>query len=204
MPDQRIQYLCVLDFEATCDSRRPFTPQEIIEFPVVVMDATEPDLPIVAEFHSYVKPLVHPTLTAFCTQLTGIEQSTVDAAPTFPQVYTAFLDFISTYNLTSSNALIITCGDWDLKTMLPSQLVTTPIPAPVTPLLTSWANIKEPFKAKYRGMTYGMKSMLNTLGLELEGRHHSGIDDSRNIAKIVRCMVAGGWVPAPTRRLRFR
>ena len=29
-----------------------------------------------------------------------------------------------------------------------------------------------------------MKEMLDYLGLELDGRHHSGIDDSLNIAKI--------------------
>jgi len=33
---------------------------------------------------------------------------------------------------------------------------------------------------------YGMKSMLSDLKLALDGRHHSGIDDSRNIAKILR------------------
>ena len=33
-----------------------------------------------------------------------------------------------------------------------------------------------------------MKTMLRDLHLELEGRHHSGIDDSRNIAKILRTL----------------
>src|SRR5689334_525374 len=35
-------------------------------------------------FHCYVRPQVHPKLTAFCTQLTGITQETVDkgAQPT--------------------------------------------------------------------------------------------------------------------------
>jgi len=30
-----------------------------------------------------------------------------------------------------------------------------------------------------------MAGMLNILGMKLDGRHHSGIDDCRNIAKIV-------------------
>lgn len=30
-----------------------------------------------------------------------------------------------------------------------------------------------------------MQSMLNDQKLELTGKHHSGIDDSRNIAKII-------------------
>ena len=35
---------------------------------------------------------------------------------------------------------------------------------------------------------HSMKTMLRDLHLELEGRHHSGIDDSRNIAKILRTL----------------
>jgi len=32
----------------------------------------------------------------------------------------------------------------------------------------------------------GMAGMLSSLGLTLEGRHHSGIDDCRNIARIAK------------------
>jgi inhibitor of KinA sporulation pathway (predicted exonuclease) len=32
-----------------------------------------------------------------------------------------------------------------------------------------------------------MPDMLSLLGLELEGKHHSGIDDARNLA---RCVIA--------------
>ncbi len=31
-----------------------------------------------------------------------------------------------------------------------------------------------------------MKSMLKDLQLELDGKHHSGIDDSKNITKILK------------------
>ena len=38
----------------------------------------------------------------------------------------------------------------------------------------------------------GMPDMLKTCGLELIGKHHSGIDDSRNIAACaIRCIEAG-------------
>jgi hypothetical protein len=41
----------------------------------------------------------------------------------------------------------------------------------------------------------GMAGMLESLGLKLEGRHHSGIDDSNNIARIVTKLVGNGWNP---------
>ena len=38
----------------------------------------------------------------------------------------------------------------------------------------------------------GMPSMLNLCGLELEGKHHSGIDDARNIARcVLMCLEEG-------------
>jgi len=33
---------------------------------------------VVAEFQTYVKPVIHPQLTPFCTELTGITQDKVD------------------------------------------------------------------------------------------------------------------------------
>ena len=32
-----IQYMAVLDFEATCDNRKKFKTQEVIEFPTVLL-----------------------------------------------------------------------------------------------------------------------------------------------------------------------
>jgi ERI1 exoribonuclease 3 len=38
-----------------------------------------------------------------------------------------------------------------------------------------------------------MESMLEELELELEGRHHSGIDDSKNIARCVLSLLNIGF-----------
>lgn len=59
------------------------------------------------------------------------------------------------------------------------------------PYLRKFLNIKELFppppgwkgKGKYRAR--GMTDMLDVLDLDLEGRHHSGIDDTLNIGKVV-------------------
>lgn len=45
---------------------------EIIEFPTVLIDAAS--LEVIDEFRVYVRPVRNPTLTPFCTSLTGIEQ----------------------------------------------------------------------------------------------------------------------------------
>ena len=69
-------YICVYDFECQCNETKT-TNNEIIEFPVVIIDVKT--MKIKGEFHTYVKPVLDPVLTAFCTELTGITQSQVDS-----------------------------------------------------------------------------------------------------------------------------
>jgi len=69
----RLRYLLVLDFEASCgESGFPRDQMEIIEFPTIVYDLQEKKE--VGRFHEYVKPVIRPQLTEFCTKLTGITQ----------------------------------------------------------------------------------------------------------------------------------
>ena len=74
----KLRYLLVLDFEATCGEKGfPQDQVEIIEFPTIVYDLHEKKE--VERFHEYVRPVIQPQLTEFCTQLTGITQ--VSSAP---------------------------------------------------------------------------------------------------------------------------
>lgn len=43
-----------------------------VEFPAVLLNTSTGD--IESEFHTYVQPQEHPTLSEFCTELTGITQ----------------------------------------------------------------------------------------------------------------------------------
>jgi ERI1 exoribonuclease 3 len=102
---------------------------------------------------------------------------------------------------------LVVLGDWDLKTMLPVQLAREAAgavhPGDISDMslsqpLQRWINIKKGFARHYklkdrRGK--GMAGMLSYLSMELEGRHHSGIDDCRNILRIVMRMKEDGWVP---------
>ncbi|KZP31261.1 exonuclease RNase T and DNA polymerase III [Athelia psychrophila] len=198
----RLEYLLVLDFEATCGGKYPKGEFEIIEFPTLLYNLSKNS--VQAQFHEYVKPIGHPALTEFCTELTGIEQATVDAADPFPVVWTRFQEWLQSVGALDKPAdfAFVTCGDWDLKTMLPAQLAytnkmqagfsqTTPLP------LDCWINIKHSFASHYQlpGRGHGMKGMLKHQKLALEGRHHSGIDDCKNIARIVTKMRKQKWVP---------
>ncbi len=90
-------YLCVLDFEATCwDSGENKDQMEIIEFPSVLykINETKNTSEFVSEFAKYVKPTTNPTLSKFCTELTGITQKQVGSADTIDKVYKAHTEWI--------------------------------------------------------------------------------------------------------------
>lgn len=185
-----IKYYVVLDFEATCDNKNAPKPQEVIEFPSVLVDANS--LTVIDSWREYVKPHYHPTLTDFCTELTGIEQSSIDPAKEFPQVLLNHQNWLTSHNLDLNENtkdktwIFVSCGDWDLGTMFPTQLDACNPPIKHVPeCYRRWINIKKPFSQRLNRPAAGMAGMLNSLGLVLEGRHHSGIDDCKNIAKIV-------------------
>jgi inhibitor of KinA sporulation pathway (predicted exonuclease) len=188
-------HLIVLDFEAQCRDRPEPTPrpQEIVEFPCVVVDIKK--RAIVDEFHTFVKPTVHAQIFPFTTQLTGVTQENVDGGVEIDEAMSRADAFIAKYDTDTDEshfrALIVTCGHWDLRTALPNECKFKKLTIPRA--FRSWCNIKILFQARY-GLPkqLGMDGMLRQLKMALVGRHHSGIDDARNIARIAIRMLEDG------------
>lgn len=192
---QVYDYIFVLDFEATCCNTDSEFTNEIIEFPIVVVDVKTGK--IIAEFQEYVRPTVNPTLTDFCTSLTGIQQETVDKADTFEVVYERAYGFCQHFHEQRGNpqTVFLTCGNWDLQKMLPNQVNLCKDKMPRIPnFFQKWINVKVPFREIERKKRGGMTTMLKALNLPLVGRHHSGLDDSRNIAAIVAELIKRGVI----------
>ena len=186
------KYLAVLDFEATCWKNR--NEHEIIEFPTVIIDIE--NKMIIDRFQVFVKPVKEPILSPFCTELTGIQQSWVDQGATLQDALEQHAKFMSKYE----NSIIVTCGDWDLNVMLPKDLACKNISPGNASFYKTWINIKKVFAERYslRRRQMGMVGMLHILKMEVEGRHHSGIDDCTNIARIAVKLLEAGWDPVPT------
>jgi len=179
-----VDCFAVLDFEATCGSKAgEFEPQEVIELPIVLVCPQK--RVVVAEFRTYVRPLFRPELTEFCTELTGIRQSQVDEAPAWPEAFAQAQAWLDAHLAAEGfrHCVFVTCGDWDLQTMLVNQCALSQQRIPDR--FREWLNIKSLFRNITHKRGGSMKMMLNELGLPLHGRHHSGLDDSRNIASIL-------------------
>lgn len=162
MSESKLKYLIILDFEATCSQSPtfPLKDQEIIEFPALLYSLRHNTLVEELDdphehpptFHEYVRPVLQPKLTEFCTELTGIEQETVDAAVPFPAVWERHLNWLKGVGALDdpSSFAYLTCGDWDMATALPKELAR--IPGVEIPALCSKSrvvNVKKPFSMHY-------------------------------------------------------
>lgn len=188
-------YICVLDFEATCwddnsIENKDKSKVEIIEFPSILYKLENNKLEKISEFHEYVKPTINPKLSDFCTKFTGITQETVDKSSTFAGVFNRHYKWLTT-NVSDLNKLtFLTCGAWDLKIQLPRELNNKKLKNKEA--YTYFINIKDEFEYIYKTKAYGMDSMLKYLKMSLDGMHHSGYWDTRNISKILIKMVSDG------------
>ncbi len=162
--------IIILDLEATCSEKKDIE-NEIIEIGAVkIIDGK-----VVDTFDAFVKPVLNPVLTDFCKELTTIRQEDVDNAKGFKEVFADFMSWIGT-----SDFEYMSWGFYDRKQFEHD--------CRMHKIDTSWTanhtNIKLMFADKTKMRPCGMDKALRLLHIPLEGTHHRGIDDAKNIAKI--------------------
>lgn len=182
------QKLLIVDLEATCwgNQQAPDgAPQsihnmEIIELGCVLASRRGE----VLDARSFlVRPTRNPLLSDFCTELTSITQSMVDAAPVFPEV-------VQTMNLwlgdLSSEFVWCSWGNYDrLHLEAQSQL------DGAQPAMLAYPHLN--LKRIWRRTTgqkkkNGLAHALAFHELAFVGAHHRGIDDARNISRLLPFM----------------
>lgn len=182
--EQKFEYLLVIDFEATCKKNEVLKPQEIIEFPCLAVSTHGWKLTDI--FHEYIKPRAHPMLTPFCTELTGIIQEMVDNQPCFPDIFIKFHKWLADggYFDRPDKSAFVTCGNWDLKIMLPNQCKLDSIELPRE--FKQWIDLKHIVCKTIGYYPKSLKDMLTRLNVPVRGRLHSGINDVENMVSIIR------------------
>ncbi|MGO4100253.1 exonuclease domain-containing protein [Pseudomonas sp. TAF7] len=185
------RYLYCVDLEATCDevdeseSPRPLAvvpdEMETIEIGLVVIDLET--LEIVDEFQRFVRPQINPLLTDFCKELTSIQQAEVDNAGTYVEVGQELGVFVARY----PNAAWASWGDYDAK-QLDRDAEFASCPSLLSGL--QHLNVRKWQKSLYDQQTKGLKQTIESMSLVWQGTHHRGIDDARNVASIVKKILA--------------
>ncbi|MFF3954095.1 exonuclease domain-containing protein [Streptomyces sp. NPDC001890] len=194
--------LNVIDIEATCWDGQPppGAVSEIIEIGLTVVDlrAAGGVSPARTELRARGRLarhriLVRParsTVSAFCTELTGLTQAEVDTGVSFAEACRLLAS-----EHASGTRPWASWGDYDRNQFTRQCRVT----GTRYPFGHRHTNAKLPFTAAH-GLRKrpGMAQALKVAGLPLEGRHHSGADDAWNIAALILDLVArGAWPETP-------
>jgi inhibitor of KinA sporulation pathway (predicted exonuclease) len=152
---------------------------EIIEIGAVLV--AESTLAPLAEYQSFVRPIRHPVLTPFCTRLTSIAQEDVIAAPSFPTAVSGLGAFLREH-APASRPVFCSWGQYD-KNQFEQDAAYHRVKLPFG---TAHVNLKKRFADQFRETKkLGMHEALERVGLSLVGVHHRGIDDARNIARLL-------------------
>lgn len=169
--------ILIIDLEATCWNDRPPRGQEseIIEIGVCIMDAKTGK--ISQNEGILVKPQFSK-VSLFCTELTSITQQMLDDEGIFLE---DALDILRVeYN--SEDLTWASYGNYDLN-MLQNQARRFNVDYPLS---DDHINVKTLFAQLHPiRKSVGMDRALKELKFPLVGTHHRGIDDVKNIAKIL-------------------
>ncbi|OCH95629.1 hypothetical protein OBBRIDRAFT_822823 [Obba rivulosa] len=241
---QEYEAFLVLDVESTCMKGVNFDyVNEIIEWPVCLMRWKNRDssgkariLEVVNEFRSFVKPTWKPQLSEFCTELTGVTQGQVDAAPTFTEMLDTFVQWLVRNDLIDGQTGERTThfcwccdGGFDIRDFLVKQCFISKIPIPtwiqgnfidVRRMVSGWyaGMLHEASRSQPQGIISGASNLsyvlpnplslsrqLGLLGLlPFRGREHCGIDDARNVSRILAELARRGVSLEPNAVIRSR
>lgn len=181
--------IVVVDLEATCwegdEDRR--ADMETIEIGAVKLDGdlttanesqVHAKLMAADEFQVYIKPVVEPTLSDFCTELTGITQEQVDAGVTFTEAFGLFAEWAG------DRPTLASWGHFDI-TQLDKDCRKHGIATPHWVSPVEHINLKARFEDYIGFQCKYISDGIAALELEFEGRSHSGLDDARNAARIL-------------------
>ncbi|XP_027356345.1 uncharacterized exonuclease domain-containing protein At3g15140 isoform X2 [Abrus precatorius] len=185
---QNLDFFLVLDLEGRV---------EILEFPVLMISAKTMQVEDI--FHRFVRPskMSEQRITEYIEGKYGkfgVDRVWHDTAIPFKEVIQQFEAWLMQHQLWMGGELnragFVTCGNWDLKTKVPQQCDVSKIKLP--PYFMEWINLKDVYLNFYNRRATGMVTMMKELQIPLVGSHHLGIDDTKNIARVLQHMLVDG------------
>lgn len=166
----------ILDLEATCWQGNTMNRNtEIIELGAYRVNSYGEWLD---HFQSFIKPVEHPRLSAYCTDLTGITQSQVSKAKSFEHIFPKFEDWF--YALDGPH-LLCTWGAMDMP-LIYAECARHDVDGTFLPAAI---DLKSQYAYMHRlSKEVGLQKALEYTEIEFEGSHHRALDDAFNTAKL--------------------
>ena len=176
----KLDRVIVVDVEATCWEQGPPPGQEseIIEIGLCMLDLQT------GQRISQASILVQPErseVSPFCTQLTSLTRRQVARGVSFAQACRLLREKYGT-----GDRLWASYGDYDRR-MFETQCAARGVAYPFGP---THLNVKT-LLAVLHGLPHepGLMAALQLLGLPFEGRHHRGVDDACNTARVLASLI---------------
>ncbi|MEO1028838.1 MAG: 3'-5' exonuclease [Pseudomonadota bacterium] len=171
--------LLIIDLEATCsdDNAISRSNMETIEIGGAIVALT--DLALVDSFQLYIKPVVTPLLTTFCTELTGIEQATVNQTEPFGLAISHYQEWLEVH------PDIVAWASWGNYDKGQFELDYARHGISDVHAGLPHLNLKNLFGEAVGERRMGLGRAIEFAGARFEGRHHSGKDDAINMARLL-------------------
>jgi inhibitor of KinA sporulation pathway (predicted exonuclease) len=177
MPRPLNPNVLVIDVESTCwelpEIQGKDEISEIIEIGIAVVNIN--DLKIIKNDSIMVRPQ-RSKVSKFCTKLTTLTQEMVNKGVLFSEAMR-----ILKKDYQSDDSTFVSWGDYDRK-MFERNCRDYEVKYPFGP---RHMNLKNSFTMLH-GLDRepGLDTALDYLGMKLEGTHHRGVDDAKNIANV--------------------
>lgn len=168
----------VFDLEATCwQGHHHAKEQETIEIGAFLVN---PYGEVRSSYNRFIRPILNPRLSAYCTELTTIRQENVDRARKFGQVIEEFQDWAEIFD---ENYMLCSWGAFDQKILIHD--------CELHDIDCDWLEHFIDLKQQYREIKrlsnpIGLKAAIRHEGYEFDGPHHRAISDAENLVKIFR------------------
>jgi len=170
----------IVDLEATCWEGCKTENMEMIEIGAVCLDGEM--LQPYSEFQQFVKPAIRPELTDFCLELTHIKQRKVDFAPSFPEAFNNFIQWIgdTPFRLCSWGKFDYDLFNYELDRCngkWPAGFL-------------GYLNLKDLYAEAYSVKpNIGLRKAMQKLGMKFEGTLHRALVDAQNISRVAQTML---------------
>jgi len=188
--------LLIIDLEATCWDKDKYPElrekqekeMETIEIGGTLLSPSNEsgkfELVVVDSFSTFIKPIRNLILSDYCRNLTSITQEDVNGAPEFSQALPVFVRAVERHLGGGSiqNIVWASWGNYDRNQLLRDCAYHKV----EYPFGVHW-NVKVAY-SRNRGVKkgFGVWKALQQCDMEFEGVRHRGIDDTKNIARIVQ------------------
>lgn len=167
----------IFDIEATCwNGYATSNVQETIEIGALLINNYGE---VEAEFSSFVRPIINPFLSTYCTELTTIRQVDVARADRFPEVIEDFQDWIGFFD--KEDYLLCSWGNFDQKLLIQDCDYHDIDPKwlkPYIDLRKQYMDIKRLKRPR------SLKKIVENEGFVFTGTQHRAFYDAENLAKI--------------------